>query len=530
MKIWNRKGRRRLCIVLLATFLGVAGLTGCGKGKREKEDEKNGEAVMLPTISFSDGQTQYNTLPGYVNEMHITSLRDTVTPTEGNALKVNVNDCGQEIEGIRWEVLTLDGEKVLSEGEANGASFAISSMDMGERTDEEKVLKVTVHLADEDVYYYTRLVEEEMTRATRCLQFAKKIQELEYQTNRSDTLEKMLEPMGGKSSDLGHVTINSNISQVQWAGLSPQIKGEVNWEIKESNETFTSLAARYQVLMKAAEDQPELTYTVSEFFRVRVTDENQYLYDYDRKVDEVFEVGEQTITDRSILFGISSAKPQVVLNEEATAAAFVQNKGLWVYGIEENTLAHVFDMADEKHADLRDLKDCCEVRIVNVANSGNVVFTVLGYMPHGAHEGEVGVAVYNYDAAEKRVEEKAFVPSKNGYYVMKEELGNLVYYSNGTGKLYVLLNHALYEMDLSSKEETVLVPEMKDDQYVTSENGHWLAYKENDQTVTVLNMKSGESYQVLAPEGEQVQPVGFIRNDFICLAYIFFRIYIFFFR
>ena len=46
-----------------------------------------------------------------------------------------------------------------------------------------------------------------------------------------------------------------------------------------------------------------------------------------------------------------------------------------------------------------------------MCSSGNVFFTVSGYMNRGIHEGKVGIAVYYYNASTNTVEEQVFIPS-----------------------------------------------------------------------------------------------------------------------
>ena len=54
---------------------------------------------------------------------------------------------------------------------------------------------------------------------------------------------------------------------------------------------------------------------------------------------------------------------------------------------------------------------------------GNVTFAVYGYMNRGAHEGEVGAAIYYYQAEQNNIDEKAFIPSNKSAAVASEELG-----------------------------------------------------------------------------------------------------------
>lgn len=61
----------------------------------------------------------------------------------------------------------------------------------------------------------------------------------------------------------------------------------------------------------------------------------------------------------------------------------------------------VFGFADAENMDVRTLCDLHDIRLISVDEKGNTTFTVVGYMNRGVHEGQVGVAVYYFDAEKK---------------------------------------------------------------------------------------------------------------------------------
>ena len=64
----------------------------------------------------------------------------------------------------------------------------------------------------------------------------------------SEALELRLEP-NQESDNTTYQTVNihSDINHIQWGNLEPQVAGEVEWSIKESNSVYTSVLAEYQV-------------------------------------------------------------------------------------------------------------------------------------------------------------------------------------------------------------------------------------------------------------------------------------------
>ena len=70
-------------------------------------------SATLPRIWFTTEGYDVNPLVGYVTDMEITSMRDTVTPVNANTLTVNIKDYGETIEKVTWQVFSLNGENCL---------------------------------------------------------------------------------------------------------------------------------------------------------------------------------------------------------------------------------------------------------------------------------------------------------------------------------------------------------------------------------------------------------------------------------
>lgn len=260
---------------------------------------------------------------------------------------------------------------------------------------------------------------------------------------------------------------------------------------------------------------------MEEFFRIRVSGDNQYLLNYNRTMNQKFNGRNQPLDENGILLGIAPSDLEYCNNDDGTIVSFVQNRELWNYDGDTGELSQVFSFAESESRDARNLVNRHEIHIVSVEDNGSTTFLVCGYMNRGDHEGETGVAVYYFDAEKNYVEEKAFVPSTKGYYVMKEELGKLVYYSSENECLYAMINGALYCVNLAEDTREVLVRGLEDGQYQVSEDGRLIAYQSGgtlneSQTITILNLETGDSFDITSEGEEYIRPIGFIRND---LAY-----------
>ena len=480
------------------------------------------DGATLPRISFVTEGYEINSIPGYKNDMEIPSMRDTLTPVENREIELHLEKYDTQVQKMTWQVFTLDGEKCLQQETLKEIGDVETLKLKGDGIlDEERVLKVTLHLENEDVYYYTRIRNQEGCNYKTCLDFANTFHERAMKKEQTDELEPYLETTSdGAVSTYQTVTIHSDLNHVVWGELRPQVAGDVLWEVKECNETYTSILLTYRVRCAGVSDNLEALYTVKEFFRVRVVGDKQYLMDYNRTMTQNFDGTTKALGSKGILLGIAPVDLEYQINSEGTIVSFVQNNELWNYDKDADEMSLVFSFADAENVDIRNFYDRHEIHIVSVDQVGNTTFTVSGYMNRGTHEGETGVAVYYFDSEKNSVAEKAFVPSSKGYYVMKEELGKYVYYSNKSEMLYVMMDGTLYSVDMEEDTREVLVRGLENGQYTASQDGHLLAYQgiggkvNESEKITVLNLQTGDSFEIDAENGEYLKPVGFIKDDF----------------
>ena len=529
--------------VLIAVFIAALVISSLVINSGTEDEIVDMGAPTLPRISFTVDGTEVNPLFGYVQDMDITAMRDTITPLGADgSLTMNIEDDGNDISDIRYEVYSLDGEDMYADGKADvpdeGEQVSLSIGNILSDEVREAVLKVILTADDETVSYYTRIAAPSDLTTGKCLEYAMDFHDKAINKEGTEDLESHLEP-GNESDNTTYQTVNihSDVTHVQWGDLSPEIVGDVEWSIKESNTVYTSILAKYQVSCQDENGDTAL-YNVKEFFRVRFLVDTIYLLDYNRDMEQIFQGTASEFDDNGILFGITSQDDvQYETNSDETIVAFVQERNLWLYNGEEDELTEVFSFSDQEGRDMRSKNDQHAVRIISMDDDGNLAFAVYGYMNRGYHEGEVGVGIYYFSVDTNAIEEKAFIPSTKSYAIAADELGKMVYYNHDQSMLYVLADGTLYQIDLDNDKQTTLAKELTEEQYAVSDDGHLMAYQTTGGTedgkedtkknnadggagtagsaICVMNLKSGDTYTIDAGEGETVRPLGFINGDFV---------------
>ena len=494
-------------------------------------------SATLPQVSFAYNGYNLNVLPGYVEEMEITSMRDTITPVTNGKLTVNISDYGNEIKSLDYQVYTLDGKKQLKEGvvkkTGESVDLDLEKPDSGKSDDsddssedvmsEERVLKLTLMKSDGSlVYYYTRIRGAKDTGVLKCLDYTNKFHESALAKDDDGTISGALETgSDGDDSTFQHVNINSGYNQVTWGKLKPELTNGMRWNVKEITENYTSVELEYQVNCKGEENDTDL-YNVKEFFRVRYASDSQetYLLNYDRVMDQVFDPTKQVLSEKGILLGINSSDVQYRVNKNGTIVSFVAADELWTYNKKTDEMSKVFSFADAEKSDIRNLNPKHEIKILDIDKTGNTTFAVYGYMNRGEHEGEVGVAIYYFDISKNSVDERVFISSQKSYENVDQELGKLVYYNINENTLYAMVNGALYDYNVTFDDKKAIVENLEDGQYVVSSDSSLVAYQSNGDLnnateIAVMDLSNEKTQTAKCESDECIRPLGFIKTDFV---------------
>lgn len=476
--------------------------------------------ATLPRVYFSVEGYGLNPMNGYVNEMDVSTVRDAITPVNGNQLAMNVDDEEKQVTSIDYAVYTIDGEEKLYENRiSNVADQVTLSFDEGILS-QERLMIVTLHLEDDEVYYYTRVVEPTDFHLSECLEYVYNYHENALAKRENVGVGAALEPSEDEdNTTFSHVSIHSDYDHVTWGEMTPQVTGEERWKILETNQTYTSVLLEYEVVCKGEENETDL-YTVKEFFRVRMVVDGMHLLNYDRSAEQLFDGSRQVLDEKGLILGVTSPEVPYMVNGDGTVVSFVQANELWNYNRDEDEMSLVFSFRDAENVDVRHKISDHRIQILDMDKEGNTIFSVSGYMNRGSHEGQVGVAIYYYSIERNSIEEKAFVPSNKAAAIAEEILGDFTYYSVKRDYLYMMVGGTLYEVDVDKNWDEPVIENLKEGQYAVSENGKWVAWQlgempETSSEVVVMDLEKDEDYTIKAAGDECVIPLGFVEDDFV---------------
>ena len=513
--------KKRIIKVIVLTVVFILAVIGfsiyMNQGDTDMTADMDG--ATLPTLSFERAGVEMNPVVGHKHEMQVGSVRDNILPYNNDTITGLIQAYDASIASAKYYICTLDGAEVLDENELEIEEdcFTIPVGNLLD-TGKESLLKITLSMEnEEELHFYTRIIKEDNFFVKENLAYVMDLHQAILSKTETAALKKGLESNSeGDNTTLQHVNIHSDMKHVLWGDMTPEMIGDLTVEIKEVNAAYFSAQLSYRVVA-AGDNNEEETYKVKEFFKVCYKDGKNYLLAYDRRTTEVFDVNNVVLSSKGIVLGMVPEEIPYKVNDDATVAAFVLERELWAYNKTEDEFSLVFAFASAENSNERNQYDQHNVRILSMEDSGSMTFSVYGYMNRGDHEGESGLAIYYFDMNTNSIEEKAFIKSNKSYLAIDDELNKLAYFNSEQDILYVLVEEDLYKINLTDNSQEILMENLQKDQYVTSEEGHMIAYKmgESSNQVTIWNFAADKKMQVQVDEGLEVVPLGFVGEDFV---------------
>ena len=516
--------------VLAGVFIAAV-IIFSGIMNREKvEKTKLMDSPALPVLYIEENDMAVNRMQGYRQELAETTERESLTLLPADrSLNILLESFGTAVEGISYQVTSLEDGSLVENGTVKNpaavgdsgqqsASFQVQTPIL---MNQEYMLRFAVDIGEENpIYYYTRLVQRGSLDVSGYLDFVQDFSETCLNKEASGELSAYLEPDSTASnSSFYNVTIHSSLDQVTWGSLAPQMAQKGTPVIREINDTTVSITTEYTISAQDTEGNTEY-YMVEEYYWLRSSQNQIMLLDFERSTEQIFDGNLPVLTDTGLNLGVTGRDVQYMTNQSADIVAFVSCGDLWSYDRSANKVTRVFSFRSGDEADIRTESRNHGFSICDIDDeTGDISFIVYGYMSAGDHEGELGIFVYNFSAERSVSEEKVFIPVRQSYEVMAQNL-DLLAYVNSSDMLYLYLGNALYQVNLTDGVCTVLKDSIDSDCFAVSDSQQSVAWMEEMEEygsshITVMNLETGQTMEISASGGEKVKALAFINEDFV---------------
>ena len=487
------------------------------------------EAMSEPTLPVMyleiDG-IKVDLMYGYTEEMDFGYMRDNLAVIDQDRrLSFVIETYGADITGMRYEVRSLDKQRLIEDTEVNEYSQVgdqikgtVVIKDLISRDQEYMLIFILETANHSQVRYYSRLIQTDHYYIAEKLAYVRDFHNKTFDKEAAQELTKYLESNSqGDNTTFHKVNIHSSFNQVTWGDLNVRQITDTIIRIRELNTATGYFELCYLVQI----DEPDAVkeYIVSEWYRIRYTSERMYLLDFERTMTQVFDEEADNYTNDKIDLGINEEVLPMMESETGDVLTFVSSGKLMCFDEGNNKMARLFSFYTSEHRDFRYIHNQYDVKILNIDETGNVLFMVYGYMNRGRHEGQLGVAIYQYNSMQNTIEEKIFLKYLKSYSILRNDIEQLAYV-NRSEVCYLILDGSIYAIDLKTQSYDVVTENLSDDSYFISDSGQMVVWSDGEDRskssiLTLMNLFSGKQIEISAGNGEFIRPLGFMGEDVI---------------
>lgn len=484
--------------------------------------------ASLPTVYAETCGRTMNRMAGYRQEMDSSVAAELLTLIpEDRKLALDIEDQEDAVTAIRYDVRSMDRQRLIERTDlenwttADGKIRAELPIQNLISRDQEYLLQITLETQQHGpVYYYTRILWTDSARAQAMVDLAVNFSTKTFDPAQARELASYLETNASQDESSFHrTTIHSSFSRLTWGKLGMQPSGEMQIALRELDGAMSSVQLRYPAVREDDETGESEVYEVEENFTMKWNELRIYLMDYERSVNQIFSGKEADYSGKRILLGITDeSRVEARKSPSGNVIAYRAGRELWTYDQKNAHAVKVFSFRG-KSGDVRENDSRHDTRILSVGDDGSIEFLVYGYMNRGEHEGNMGIAGYRYQTDANALEERFFIPYSGSFTELEEDLDQLVCL-NPSGMLYLYLKHAVYGIDLESRENMVVADRLEKGSYAVSVDQKRFAWQSGRSqggagSLYLMDLESGQSQEIDGGAGENVRVLGFVGRDLV---------------
>ena len=517
-------------LVLAAVFLGALGIYLAAAQRTMNQSEAVYtvmEEPSLPTVYAEMFEGEESRLVPYRQEMGQAVSRENLTVVpEDRQLKLRIADCETTITAVQYEIRSMDLKRLVertqveSWEERDGQIRLVLPVQNLLSRETEYLLHLMMETTDQGVlHYYTRVLWTENDYGPAMMALAREFSTKSLSPAQAADLVTYLETSStADNSSLGHVTIKSSFSQLTWAGLEMQLEGEMRVTLRDLDGIMGQIQVQYQVSRQSEAGEKEY-YEVNDYYTMRWNAKRIYMMSFDRITNQIFSGERELYSGRRLMLGIGNDEAiQVEKSPNGRYLGFVFNRDVWCYDQKEARATKIFSFRSASDTSGRSGYDRHNSQIISVNDEGDMDFMVYGYMNRGRHEGVQGISLCRYEHS-GAIQERIFIPVTESFDEIRLDMEKLSYH-NDMGMLYLFRNQAIFGIDLSSNEYMIVADNLTEGCYAISRDGGKIAWQEGTdiyQSAIIhwFDLATGMTQEIRASEGDAIQCLGFVQEDFV---------------
>lgn len=515
-------------VVLIFIFAGAMFLFG---RNMETDMDEQGSKVDLTEETYpflqirTQGQT-FNTLYGYSAPLESNIVRESVTPLDQKKkITLLISKAKSRLVNLEYSIIDKENGEIYSTGSVRAISEKQRrvelTFDYGFKTSTEYILDLkTTSDQGKVIHYYTRLkyyLDE--SNLDKKMAFAQKFHKDTFSKSKTEELGRHLEPdASNRNNTLAYVDITSNAKLVTWSEMSPKVISDELVTIKEYN--METACIQYNYFVQAATASGEETYHIKEFYRVRYASGQNYLLNFQRSMEAVFDVANASTKSSQLKLGITQENSGKMLsNKKENKLYFARDGVLYQYDMQENQVKKVYSSFSNKASYAYRAYNEQDIRLLKVDDKDTLYFCAYGYFPRGRYEGDVAVVLYEY-TAEGVLEEMVYMPMSTTYQELKEDFEEYGYVSS-RGIYYFTVANTVYAYNMTAKRLEKIAENVKEHTFMTMEGVDCYTWSSSlskgyGESITIYNLENDEKKMIYRPNQDSyVRLLGVIEDNMV---------------
>lgn len=511
-------------------FIFVGALFLFGKNMETDMDEQGATVEMVEeSYPYMQIQTQghtINTLYGYSAPLESNIVRESVTPLDSaKQITLLISKAKSRLINLDYSIVDKESGEVYSTGSVNAIGEKQKKVDLtfdySFKTSTEYILDIKA-TSDQGktIHYYTRLkfyLDE--SNLDKKLAFAEQFHKDTFTKSKAEQLGRYLEPDStNRNSSLSYVDITSNSSLVTWAEMSPKIISDELVTVKEYN--METACIQYNYFVQAATASGDEIYHIKEFYRVRYASGQNYLLNFERSMEAVFDVSVASSKLSQLKLGITEDnRGKMLSNKKENKLYFAREGTLYEYDMEENEVKKIFSSFSDKASYAYKAYNEQAIRLLKVDDKDNLYFCAYGYFPRGRYEGDVAIVLYEY-TSEGELVEMVYMPMNTTYQQLKEDFEEYGYVSS-RGIYYFTVANTVYAYNMTAKRLEKIAENVKENSFMTMEGVNcytWSSSLSNGygESITIYNLETDEKKMIYRPDKKSyVKLLGVIEDNMV---------------
>ncbi len=482
--------------------------------------------ASFPLVSMFAENNEINELHGYANDISKISRQEITPVKDATRLTVIVKPMENKIKQVSYELTDKTDDTMVGKGDASylkerkdgRIDATIEFSDPLMATTDYSLKIITVNGSGRKTYFYTTLRYQQEDHLADNLKFVKEFEKAEYSGENEAAIRPYIETdTSMDNASLAHVNIHSSYDCIVFNKLKPEKVSETSISVIENNNDTSAFV--FSGIVRTGK-KTHRYFKVREYYRVQYTSNAMYLLSYDRTMEEYFDPDMASLVNSQLMLGVTSNKKNdLTTSPDGNLIAFVRRDELWYYSFAENTVVKVFSFIDGDYTDDRVTYDQSDIQVLGMDDSGNIDFTVYGYMNRGVYEGRNAIVLYRYFNGENRVEEQLCIPVDTPYQMLKRDINGFSYVS-GESFYYFEINGTVYSYSLIKKKLNVVVEGVTDSTFIYLRKSHCVVWQEEkdylkSERLVVMDLETRKKTYIDAAKGKKIILFGEVDSNMI---------------